>query len=94
MKQFTPPHPGGFIKRTYLEPFNLAPNSVAYRLGVSPSTFNRLINEKSSVSPIMALKLSKVLGRLPESWLSMQRNFDLWEAKLRVDLSCCTPIKF
>jgi plasmid maintenance system antidote protein VapI len=34
----------------------------------------------------MALRLSKALGRSPESWLSMQYNYDLWQAKERVNL--------
>lgn len=29
----------------------------------------------------MALRLSKALGRSPESWLAMQSNYDLWHAK-------------
>ena len=33
----------------------------------------------------MALKLSKVLGRRPESWLAMQRNFDMRKAKSEID---------
>lgn len=81
MLQFNPPHPGAFIKRTYLEPYGLRSVDVANNLKVSSSTFSRLINEKSVVSPIVALKLSKVLGRSPESWLAMQRNYDLWKAK-------------
>lgn len=34
----------------------------------------------------MALRLSKTLGRTPESWLAMQDNYDLWQAKQRVNL--------
>ena len=94
MEPFKPSHPGAFIKRTYLEPFDLKPSVVANKLNVSPSTFNRLIYEKSNVSPVLALKLSKVLGRTPESWLTMQRNFDLWQARLIVDLSRCERIRF
>ena len=94
MKQYNPPHPGAFIRRAYLESNALSSCEVATRLQINPSTFNRLINERSAVSPIMALKLSKVLGRSPESWLAMQRNFDLWEAKLKFDLSGCVSIKF
>lgn len=94
MQQCSPPHPGAFIRRVYLEPNALSSCEVATRLQVNPSTFNRLINERSAVSVIMALKLSKVLGRSPESWLAMQRNFDLWEAKLKTDLSGCESIKF
>jgi plasmid maintenance system antidote protein VapI len=34
----------------------------------------------------MALRLSKALGRSPESWLAMQCHYDLWQAKQRVKL--------
>jgi addiction module HigA family antidote len=94
IQQYNPPHPGGFIKRVYLEPNGLGSNEVAAKLKVSASTFNRLINEKSDVSPEMALKLSKVLGRSPESWLLMQDNFNLWKAKNDIDLSSYETIKF
>ncbi|MES2822170.1 MAG: HigA family addiction module antitoxin [Pseudomonadota bacterium] len=94
MQQHNPPHPGGFIRRVYLEPNALGSNEVAAKLHVSPSTFNRLINEKADVSPEMALKLSKVLGRSPESWLAMQDNFNLWKAKQEIDLSRYESIKF
>lgn len=94
IQQHNPPHPGGFIKRNYLQPFNLGSNEVADKLQVSHSTFNRLINEKADVSPEMALKLSKVLGRSAESWLAMQDNFNLWKAKQEIDLSTYESIKF
>ena len=48
---------------------------------------DRVLVGKSSVSPEMALRLSKALGRSPESWLAMQYNRDLWQAKQRVNLS-------
>ena len=48
---------------------------------------SRLINGKTGISSEMALKLSKVLGRSPESWLLMQDNYDLWQAKQVIDLS-------
>ena len=94
LEQFNPPHPGAFIKRVYIEPFGLRSNEVARNLQVSPSTFNRLLNEKSDISPEMALKLSKVLGRSPESWMLMQDNFDLHRAKQKVDLDSYTPMEF
>lgn len=94
IEQHNPPHPGGFIKRTYLEPFSLGSNAVADMLKVSHSTFNRLINEKADISPEMALKLSKVIGRSAESWLAMQDNFNLWRAKQEIDLARYEPIKF
>ena len=41
---------------------------------------------QSGISPEMALRLSKALGRSPESWLAMQDAYDLWQAKKRVKL--------
>jgi plasmid maintenance system antidote protein VapI len=35
----------------------------------------------------MALRLSKSLGRSPESWLAMQTNYDLWHEKRSLRLT-------
>ena len=85
-----PPHPGEFIEGVYLEPCELSIRQVAERLGVSASTFQRLVAGKSRVSPDMALRLSRVLGRSAESWLAMQDSHDLWQARQRLDLSGLT----
>jgi antitoxin HigA-1 len=87
MTMHNPPHPGEFIAQVYLEPNSISGRDLASRLGVSPSTLNRILTSRSSVSPEMALRLSKCLGRSPESWLAMQHSYDLWQAKKTVDLS-------
>jgi len=92
--QHKPMHPGGFLKRVYMDPFGIGSNKLALKLQVSPGLVSRLINEKTDVSPKMALKLSKVLGRSPESWLLMQDNFDLWKARQEIDLSNYEAIAF
>lgn len=86
MSMHNPPHPGEFIREVYLEPLNVSFRLVAQKLKVSPSTFHRLIKGQSNISSEMALRLSKTLGRTPESWLAMQDNYDLWQAKQRVNL--------
>jgi addiction module HigA family antidote len=92
MAMFNPPHPGEFIKEVYLEPLGVTPRSVALQLKISPSTFSRLIKGQSAISPVMALRLSKCLGRSPESWLLMQDRYDLWQAKQSIDLSEIEPL--
>jgi addiction module HigA family antidote len=47
---------------------------------------NRVLTGANGIGFAMALRLSKALGRSPESWLSMQYNYDLWQAKERVNL--------
>lgn len=94
IQQHNPMHPGSFIKRVYLEPFNVGSNELARKLQVSAGLVSRLLNGKTDISPAMALKLSKVLGRSPESWLLMQDNFDLWKARQEIDLNCFEAISF
>ena len=94
MKMHNPPHPGEFIRETYIEPFEISVRAIAESLDVSPSTLNRLINGQSGISPAMALRLSKALGRSPESWLAMQYNYDLWFARKSTDLSDVQKVKF
>ena len=87
MRMHNPPHPGEFIREIYLQPLRISSRSVAEKLKVSPSTFNRLVNGASNVSPEMALRLSKTLGRSAESWLAMQDNYDLRRARDQVNLA-------
>ena len=44
------------------------------------------MNGKSSISSEMALRLSKTLGRSPESWLVMQNKYNLWQARKKLNL--------
>ena len=81
MNMHNPPHPGEFIKETYLSPFAVSQNEMADQLGVARSTFSRLIKGDSGISPEMALRLSTVIGRSPESWVTMQANYDLYKTR-------------
>ncbi|MBD3386295.1 HigA family addiction module antidote protein [candidate division KSB1 bacterium] len=94
MKMHNPPHPGEFIREIYLEPYNLSIRQVAEKLQVSPSTLSRLIKGQSDISSEMALRLSKTLGRTPESWLIMQNQFDLWRAQRKIDIDKIEELVF
>lgn len=91
---FNPPHPGDFISHTYLGESGISGRVLAGRLGVTPSTLQRILVGSSGISPEMALRLSIVLGRSPESWLAMQDAFDLWQARQRIDLGNLSPLVF
>ena len=93
MSMHDPAHPGEFILAVYLEPRGITGRELAARLGVSPSTLNRVLTGKSGISSEMALRLAKCLGRSPESWLAMQNAYDLWQAKKWIDLKVVRPLK-
>ena len=83
---YNPPHPGEFITSIYLEPNDISGRELAANLDVAASTLSRVLNGTSRVTPDMALRLSKAVGRSPESWLAMQDNHDLWIARQQVNL--------
>ena len=94
MAMHNPPHPGEFIREVYLEPHGMTGRQLASKLGVSPFTLNRILQGRSRVSPEMALRLSKALGRSPESWLLMQDNYELWHARQTVNLESVEKVEF
>ncbi len=93
MAMHNPPHPGEFITQVYLEPNGLSGRELALKLGVAASTLSRILKRSSAVTPEMALRLSKALGRTPETWLSMQYNYDLWHARQHVNLAKVGKVK-
>ena len=94
MAMHNPPHPGEFIKYSYMEPFGLSCRYLVSKLNVAASTLNRVLKKQSGVSPVMALRISKALGRSPESWLAMQDSYDLWQARKQVKLGKVKKIPF
>jgi antitoxin HigA-1 len=75
-----PTHPGGIIKRQYLEPLHLTITEVAEDLGISRKTLSKIINGNGSITADMALRLSKAFNTSAELWLNLQTNYDLWVA--------------
>ncbi|MBK9445116.1 MAG: HigA family addiction module antidote protein [Betaproteobacteria bacterium] len=86
MAMYNPPHPGECIAEIYLEPNGISGRELALKLDVAPSTLSRILKGSSRVTPEMALRLAKAIGRSPESWLAMQDAHDLWQARQHVDL--------
>ena len=93
MAMDNPPHPGEFITEVYLDPNGISGRELAEKLNVAASTLSRILKGSSRVTPEMALRLSKAIGRSPESWLAMQDAHDLWVARQHVDLKGVGKLK-
>ena len=85
MPMHDPPHPGELVKYECLEPLGLSVTRAAKGLGVTRQALSDLVNEKSGISVDMAIRLSKAFGSTPEVWLGMQMDYDLWQARHRVE---------
>ena len=76
-----PTHPGGILKRLYLQPLSLLTVALARAIGVSRKTISKLVDERGKITPEMALRLSIAFNTTPRLWLNLQRNYDLWHAR-------------
>lgn len=75
-----PTHPGEIIREDIINPLNLTVTEAAKKLGVTRKTLSTLLNCRASLSPDMAIRISKASNTTPESWLFMQAKLDLWHA--------------
>ena len=76
-----PTHPGNIIKEDYLKLLSITIKDMSESLGVSRKTLSKIVNERGSITPDMALRLSRALDTTPLLWLNLQRNYDLWIAE-------------
>jgi len=75
-----PLHPGRIVREHYLQPLSINVTDLAKTLGVSRKTVSKIVNERGSVTPEMALRLSRAFSTTPDLWLTLQQNYDLWRA--------------
>ncbi|MCP4911860.1 MAG: HigA family addiction module antidote protein [Oligoflexia bacterium] len=72
---------GEMLREEFLIPLGLTQKEFAHHLGLEVKAINRLINNKTSVNPTLALKIASALGTTPEFWMNLQIANDLWELK-------------
>ena len=81
MAMKNPPHPGRIVRRAIMEGLGLSITEAANGLGISRKQLSALVNEHAGISPEMAIRLEKALGSSADTWLSMQKAYDLAEAQ-------------
>ena len=78
-----PAHPGGFIKYEIIKPLDLSVVAAAKILGVTRPTLSALLNERSSLSSEMAVRIEKAFGISMVTLMRMQNSFDIAAAQAR-----------
>jgi len=82
-----PTHPGEILREDILPALNITRAAFAEAIGVSRNTLQRLLSQRSAVTPEMALRLGKALGNGPAFWVRLQSAYDLHHAQETVDVS-------
>jgi len=88
-----PPHPGLGVKVDCLEPYGLSVTEGAKILGVARQTLSLLVNERTSLSWDMAIRLSKAFGSTPDGWMGLQFQYDAAQADQRAKQIKVKPYK-
>lgn len=93
-REIPPTHPGEMLKEDFMPDFNLSATSMATALGVSRQTVNELLRERRAITPLMALRLSRLFDNSPDFWMNAQHSYDLWESeqRFRKELSQIQPL--
>jgi antitoxin HigA-1 len=76
-----PVHPGAVLREDVLPALAMPVSTAAGHLGISRQTLHRILAEKASVTPEMALRIGKFCGNGPDIWLRVQEDYDLWHAE-------------
>ena len=85
MAMKNPPHPGRTIKNTCLEPLELSVTAAATHLGVARHPLSRLLNGQAGISPEMAIRLEMAGWSNAETWIRLQANYELAQARRHAD---------
>lgn len=79
-----PTSPGEILNEEFLQPLEMTQKQLADHIGCNVKVINRIVNEKSSVTVEMALRLGAALNTSPEFWLNAQKAVDIYIAKQMV----------
>lgn len=78
-KDRRPTHPGEILREDVLPALGVTQEVFAQRLGLSQRTVSEIIHERRLVTADMAIRLGRLFGTTPTSWLNMQYALDVWE---------------
>ncbi len=76
-----PAHPGSFVRFEVIEPLGLSVTGAARVLGVTRAAPSSLLNERSALSPEMAMRIEQAFGVSMETLLRMQFSVDIARAR-------------
>jgi addiction module HigA family antidote len=81
-----PTTPGEILNEEFLKPLNITQGELARHIGCDIKVINRIINNKSSVTAEMAIKLADTFCTTPDFWLNAQHAVDLYNADLKITI--------
>ncbi|WPH16051.1 HigA family addiction module antitoxin [Variovorax paradoxus] len=81
VNMYNPPHPGSILREDVLPAMGITVTEAAEQLKVSRTALSRVLNGRAAISAEMAIRLAEWLTGEPGTWLRMQAEHDLWQAR-------------
>ncbi len=81
-----PTTPGEILQEEFLNPFGLTQQQLAAHIGCDVKVINRIVNNKTSVTAEMAIKLASTFGTSPQFWLNAQQAVDIYQATAKLKI--------
>lgn len=75
-----PTTPGQILKEEFLSELGISQKMLAEHIGCDIKVVNRIINNRTSVSAKMAVKLASAFNTSPQFWLNAQQAVDIYNA--------------
>ena len=79
-----PTSPGEILQEEFLTPLGINQKQLANHIGCDVKVINRIVNNKSSVTPEMAVKLGAAFNTSPQFWLNAQQAVDIFRVMERI----------
>lgn len=79
-----PVTPGEILREDFMEPLGLSANALARALHVPPNRITAILNGTRSITADTALRLARYFDTTPQSWLNLQKNYELEVARRTV----------
>ncbi|MCD6397928.1 MAG: HigA family addiction module antidote protein [Spirochaetaceae bacterium] len=73
-----PTTPGEILQEEFLSPLKISQKQLADHLGYDVKVINRIVNNRSSVTVEMAVRLGKSFSTSAQFWLNAQQAVDIY----------------
>jgi addiction module HigA family antidote len=88
-----PVTPGEILREDFMEPLGLSANALAKALHVPPNRITAILNGTRSITADTALRLARYFRTTPQSWLNLQKIYELEVAKRTVGRAIETEVE-
>jgi len=79
-----PTTPGEILEEEFLSELGISQKQLADHIGCDIKVINRIVNNRSTVTAEMAVKLAAALKTSPQFWLNAQQAVDIYNAMKKI----------